>query len=149
LEIYGLNTLAGKIKVDFRSNVPIYLQVARQVERLVSRGELKPGDQLPTVRELATELRINFNTVTRAYHVLDDAWIISTQRGRGTYIWEEPNEATMQAMRQKTIQELAAGFLREAQALGYSDQEAVEALQDIIRTGSSAPEWIRAEEETM
>ena len=78
-----MNPLAGKIKLDFRSNEPIYLQIARQVEQLVAKGELKLGDQLPTVRELATELRINFNTVGRAYRVLDETRLISTQRGSG------------------------------------------------------------------
>jgi GntR family transcriptional regulator len=53
-----LNTLGGKIHIDFRSNEPIYLQIAQQIEQLISQGELKLGDQLPTVRQLATELRI-------------------------------------------------------------------------------------------
>jgi GntR family transcriptional regulator len=64
----------------------------RQIEELVTAGFFKPGDQLPTVREMAIDLRINFSTVARAYRILDEKRLISTQRGRGTYI-EEPTAA--------------------------------------------------------
>ena len=59
-----------RITLDFHSKAPIYTQIVEQVEKLVGAGELKPGDQLPTVRELAADLRINFNTVARAYRLL-------------------------------------------------------------------------------
>jgi GntR family transcriptional regulator len=84
-----LDTLTGQIRLDFRSQEPIYLQIVRQVEKLVHDGALKPGDQLPTVRQMAIDLRINFSTVARAYRILDEQRLISTQRGRGTYIWDE------------------------------------------------------------
>ena len=124
-----MNTLAGKIRVDFRSGEPIYLQIARQIEQLVAQGDLKLGDQLPTVRELATELRINFNTVTRAYKVLDESRVISTQRGRGTYIWEEPPG---DELRQKGLQELARAYLDEVNRLGYTGTEARQALEALL-----------------
>ncbi len=124
-----MNPLTGKIKLDFRSNEPIYLQIARQVEQLVVKGELKLGDQLPTVRELATELRINFNTVGRAYRVLDETRLISTQRGRGTYIWEEPTEETMTQLRKKSLEELARTYRDQISQLGYSLEDAIEELR--------------------
>jgi GntR family transcriptional regulator len=130
-----LNQLSGKITLDFRSNVPIYLQIANQVEQLVAKGELKLGDQLPTVRELATELRINFNTVGRAYHVLDETRLISTQRGRGTYIWEEPTEETMKQLKKKSLEELARNYLDETLRMGYSLEDALEELKRIQTTG--------------
>jgi GntR family transcriptional regulator len=131
-----LNRLSGKIILDFRDNLPLYLQIARQIEQLVAKGELQLGDQLPTVRELATELRINFNTVGRAYRVLDETHLISTQRGRGTYIWEQPTPETMQQLRQKSLEELAQAYFNQTQQLGYSAQEAVEFLQQVIQTGA-------------
>jgi GntR family transcriptional regulator len=79
-----LNKVTDKVQIDFRSDEPIYLQIARQIEELVGNGELNVGDQLPTVREMAADLSINFNTVARAYRLLDESRIISTQRGRGT-----------------------------------------------------------------
>ena len=83
-----LTPLVSRIRLDFRSGVPIYTQVMEQIEQLVEAGVLQPGDQLPTVRALAQELRVNFNTIARAYRLLDEAGIISTQQGRGTYILE-------------------------------------------------------------
>lgn len=131
-----MNPLTGKITLDFHAEEPIYLQIARQVEQLVSKGELKLGDQLPTVRELATELRINFNTVARAYHVLDETRLISTQRGRGTYIWEEPTEETMKQLRKKSLEELSNRYLNEVSQLGYALDDAVEELKRINQAGS-------------
>jgi GntR family transcriptional regulator len=126
-----VNPLTGKIKLDFRSNEPIYLQIARQVEQLVVKGELKLGDQLPTVRELATELRINFNTVGRAYRVLDESRLISTQRGRGTYIWEQPTEETMRQLKKKSLEELTQAYRREIAELGYNLEDAIEELKRV------------------
>ena len=131
-----MNRLSGKITLDFRSGEPLYLQIARQMEQLVTQGELKLGDQLPTVRELATELRINFNTVGRAYHVLDETRLLSTQRGRGTYIWEEPTEETMKQLKKKSLEELARSYLNETLRLGYSLEDALEELKRIQTTGA-------------
>ena len=133
-----MNRLTGKISLDFRSDEALYLQIANQVQQLVARGELKLGDQLPTVRELATELRINFNTVGRAYRVLDETHLISTQRGRGTYIWEEPTEETMRQLKQKSLEELARTFLEEAGRIGFSVEDAIEAIK-LIRSDSPQP----------
>ena len=133
-----MNSLANKIQLDFRSSEPLYLQITRQMQQLVVSGGLKTGDQLPTVRELATELRINFNTVARAYRLLDETRLISTQRGRGTYIWEQPSEETMKQTREKSLAELARNFLNEAEKLGYSLEEALEELKFIHSTGDPA-----------
>jgi GntR family transcriptional regulator len=130
-----LNTLTGRISLDFRSDEPIYMQIVRQVEGLVSQGILKPGTQLPTVRELAIDLRINFSTVARAYRILDEKRLISTQRGRGTYIWEEPTEETMNQFKKKSLEELARNYLNETLRLGYSLEDALEELKHIHQAG--------------
>ena len=78
-----------EIEVDFQSGIPLYEQIAHQVLELIEDGVLKPGDQLPTTRELAVKLGVNFNTVARAYRMLDQGEIISTQHGRGTFILEQ------------------------------------------------------------
>jgi GntR family transcriptional regulator len=105
------------------------------VQRLVLSGELKVGDQLPTVRELATELRINFNTVARAYRTLDETRLISTQRGRGTYIWEAPSVEGVESLRHKSLQALARNYFSEAARLGYSPEQIEEALETLLREG--------------
>ena len=73
-----------EIEILFQSGVPLYEQIAHQVLELIEAGVLNPGDQLPTIRELAAKLNINFNTVARAYRMLDQGEIISTQHGRGS-----------------------------------------------------------------
>ena len=132
-----MNHLIEKIKLDFRSDEPLYLQIAHQVEQLVAAGELALGDQLPTVRELAAELRVNFNTVGRAYRVLDESKLISTQRGRGTYIWEEPDPESLRVLRRKTLEELAAAYLERSGQLGCTPAEALAALEEAARRSQS------------
>lgn len=111
------------IQLDFRSGQPIYLQIVEQIRKLVAGGELKQGDQLPTVRQLATELRVNFNTVARAYRLLDEAGLISTQQGRGTYIWEAPSPETLHILRQQSLEGLTREYLAEAAHLSYTPDE--------------------------
>ena len=94
------------LQLDFRSGLPIYIQIMNQIENQVIIGKLQPGDQLPTVRSLATELRVNFNTVARAYRILDEARIISTQQGRGTYITEIPPPEVKEKLRAENLEDI-------------------------------------------
>ena len=112
-----------QITLDFRSGQPIYIQIMDQIRRMVANGELKRGDQLPTVRQLAAELRVNWNTVARAYRLLDEAGLISTQRGRGTYIWETPSEEIIHRLRKQGLEGLTHHFLAEAARQGFSPHE--------------------------
>lgn len=125
-----MKSLSERIQLDFRSSEPIYLQIVRQIENLVRQGVLKSGDQLPTVRALATELRINFSTVARAYHILDDQRLISTQRGRGTYIWEPPSAEDVSRSAQLSLDILTRQFWRDARKLGFSDDEIAHMLNE-------------------
>lgn len=112
------------LALDFRSGVPIYTQIVEQVEARVMSGALRPGDQLPTVRQLASELRVNFNTVARAYRILDEAGLISTQQGRGTYILEQPSPNAAAALRHEVLSALTRRWLADAARLGYTPAEA-------------------------
>ena len=111
------------ILLDFRSRQPIYLQIVEQVRELLARGELKQGAQLPTVRQLATALGINFNTVARAYRLLDDTGLISTQQGRGTYIWDAPTAETVSHLRQQSLEGLTLDYLAEVARLSYTPDQ--------------------------
>ena len=111
------------ISIDLRSDIPIYLQIVEGVRQQLASGELKPGDQLPTVRALASDLRINFNTVSRAYRILDEAGIISTQQGRGTYILEMPPPEVAERLRLESLDALSRHYLRQAKRLGFSFEE--------------------------
>src|SRR5512138_2917352 len=99
------------LEIDFRSGIPIYLQVVERIKERLAVGRLKPGDQLPTVRSLALDLRVNFNTVARAYRILDEAGIISTQQGRGTYILDAPPPDVTERMRQEALRDLTRRYI--------------------------------------
>lgn len=117
------------LTLDFRSGLPIYVQIMEEIRKMVASGELEQGDQLPTVRQLATELRINWNTVARAYKLLDEVGLISTQQGRGTYIWEAPSEEVTTQLRQQALDGLSKRFLAEASRLGSTSKEVREVLE--------------------
>jgi GntR family transcriptional regulator len=125
-----MKSLIDRIHLDFRSGTPIYTQIVEQVKQQVICGALKPGDQLPTVRALALELRVNFNTVARAYRLLDEAGIISTQQGRGTFILEVPPPEQTDKLRQQTLEILTRDYLNEALRLGTSPEEILKALKE-------------------
>lgn len=110
------------INLDFGSNDPIYAQIVDQVRHQLTTGELVPGDQLPTVRQLASELRINFNTIARAYRLLDEAGLISTQRGRGTYLLEY-DEAKGKKARKESIEEQLNRTFQSLIRQGYDYEE--------------------------
>jgi len=122
------------IQLDFRSGQPIYMQIVEQVRQLIVQGELKPGDQLPTVRQLAADLRVNFNTVARAYRLLDEAGLISTQHGRGTYVWEMPDEETSRRLRWQGLREMCEQFVQEVFQLGYTLDELSQEFENALNT---------------
>jgi GntR family transcriptional regulator len=128
-----LNQLTKHIKLDFRSEVPLYIQIMQQIEHLIATQELKVGDQLPTVRELATDLKINWNTVARAYRSLDEANLISTQRGRGTYVWEKPSEETLRKIHQESLEALTRHFLSNAAQQGFTPQEVDDCFRSFLQ----------------
>lgn len=115
--------------LDFRSGVPSYVQIVEQVQTFLANGELKPGDQLPTVRQLASELSINFNTIARAYRMLDEAGLISTQQGRGTYLLDQPSAEAVQKLKQESLELQAKRFLKSLAKQGFSVEESQQTIQ--------------------
>src|ERR1700689_5244584 len=77
------------LKLDLRSGVPVYRQIIDQVMGGIAAGTLRPGDQLPTVRQLAVDLAINPNTVVRAYRELEIREVLTTQQGTGTFLTDK------------------------------------------------------------
>ena len=126
------------LQIDFRSGLPIYTQIVNQVQAQVVSGKLQHDDQLPTVRALAEELRINFNTVARAYRILDEARIISTQQGRGTFITEIPPPKVTARLRRESLEALTQRYIGEALRLGFSKSEIRQMVSDQLKIWKEA-----------
>jgi GntR family transcriptional regulator len=122
------------LQLDFHSGLPIYTQIVNQIQSQLANGILKPGDQLPTVRALASELRVNFNTVARAYRILDEVRIISTQQGRGTFITEKPPPEVSEKLRHESLSALTKRFITEALRLGFSEREVSQMVRDSLKS---------------
>ena len=121
------------ITIEFQSGIPIYEQIAHQVLELIETGELEDGDQLPTTRELAAQLGVNFNTVARAYRMLDRGSVISTQHGRGTYILKSSSLKQGKSTSPDTIEDLTRFYLRKAAYLGFKQEEIQACFDKIVR----------------
>lgn len=119
-----------EIQVDLESGVPIYMQLVDRIKQMVVSGHLQPGQQLPTIRQLAADLRINYNTVGRAYSILDEEGVISTQQGRGTYITRRLDEVQLRKLRLDKLRGMIGGAVHEARALGYELQEIEAVFQE-------------------
>lgn len=124
--------------LDFHSGLPIYAQIVNQIQSQLANGVLKPGDQLPTVRKMAQELRVNFNTVARAYRMLDEVRIISTQQGRGTYITKIPPLEVSEKLRHESLTALTHRFISEAYRLGFSEREVNQMVRDSLKSWNEA-----------
>ena len=128
------------LQIDFRLGLPIYAQIVNQVHAQIASGILQPGDQLPTVRALAEELRVNFNTVARAYRLLDEERIISTQQGRGTYITEIPPPKVSEKFRREALDELTKRYIEEAVRLEFSKSEIKHMVIDQLKDWTESQE---------
>ena len=111
-----------EFKLDARSGVPVYRQIIDQVLGGIAAGSLNPGDQLPTVRQLAVDLAINPNTVVRAYRELEIREVLATQQGTGTFITEKKPPAN-ELERRRRVTQLAGDLLARAGAEGITLQE--------------------------
>lgn len=80
------------IAIDYQSRTPIYVQIANEIEKCIIRGQLKPDDQMPSIRELASELGINPNTVKKSYSELENKNIIRSISTKGTFITSKIEE---------------------------------------------------------
>jgi len=131
-----------EIEIEFQSGIPLYEQIAHQVLELIESGELGPGDQLPTTRQLAVKLGINFNTVARAYRMLDQGEIISTQHGRGTFILEQRDKKGARKQKVENIEELTRFYLRKATYLGFEPEEIRSCFEEMVerKDGKKAKE---------
>jgi GntR family transcriptional regulator len=108
------------LTVDPRSGVPIYLQIIEQIKRSVALGVLAPGEQLPTVKQLALDLTVNPNTVARAYRELERDEVIETAVGRGSFVRSNGTAQSASAAANDVATEALTQAIREAKSVGLT-----------------------------
>jgi len=113
---------------------PIYVQIGENVRRLMARGELNPGDRLPSARDLAQVLGVNPNTVVHAYQMLEIEGVIETRRGLGTFVRAD---APVRTTKQQMLQKAAKRYAQEIQALDVSKEVAISVLKEVIENVGS------------
>ncbi len=116
--------------VDSDSPTPIYAQLDRSIRGAIATGELEPGSQLPTVRQLAVDLVVNANTVAKVYAQLERDGMLETRRGVGTFVRESPSPQASRANRERELSELIRQFVGEAALLGFTIPELIIQLSD-------------------
>jgi len=113
-------------RLDSSSGVPFYRQIIDQVLLAVADGRLKPGTQLPTVRQLAVDLSVNLNTVAKAYREMEIRGIVETQQGTGTFVAARSGAKSRE--RRKALQDLVDRLIANGEALGIPMEDLLEAL---------------------
>lgn len=128
--------MLNKFRIE-NNGVPIYVQLREQILQAIGNGTLKPGEQLPTMRQVAVALKVDLNTVQRAYAALERDGVLATARGRGTFVAEKPRPVDP-ALRKANIENLAHKTIAVAQSLGVDPGEVGRAIIRILDEKSAA-----------
>ena len=116
--------------IDSQSGVPFYRQIIEQLKYAISRGELSPGDRLPTVRQLAVDLSVNPNTVVRAYRQLEIEGVLETQQGSGTFVGQARPEIG-QLERQRMLDQILTDMIARASSYGFTPTDLLDGLRQL------------------
>lgn len=119
-----------RLQVDTTSPLPIYAQTMEQIRKAIMGGQVSPGEQLPTVRQLAVELRINPNTVARVYRELEHQGLIATRQGRGTFVAVGQPRVSYDR-RKAELDRVARSAVGEAVILGFTSSDLIQAIREV------------------
>ena len=117
------------LSIDPQDPTPIYAQLERALRAGIATGRLEPGEQLPTVRQLAVDLRVNANTVARVYAELERAAVIETRRGVGSFISATPAQARPPREHERRLRAFVTRVLADADTAGFALDEVIAALR--------------------
>ncbi len=123
-----MTTAQQVFRLDSSTGVPFYRQIIDQVLLAVADGRLRPGTQLPTVRQLAVDLSVNLNTVAKAYREMEIRGIVQTQQGTGTFIAARTGAKSRE--KRKALQDLVDRLIANGEALGIPIEDLVDALAE-------------------
>lgn len=118
--------------IEFDNNLPIYIQIMNYIKGEIVTGKLMPGDKILSVRELASEMQINPNTVQRTFQELEREEIVETRRGMGRYVTS--NEDTILTIKKEMAKDVLERFIRGMQDLGFQGEDILAAVAESIRS---------------
>jgi len=119
------------MRINIDVSMPIYQQIIDEIKRAVARGDLRPGDKLPSHRDMAREIQVNPNTVQRAYREMEQEKLVATLRGQGTFISDDP--MLIDKIKREMADNSVSSFVREMVALGFTPEKIVSLVADRIR----------------
>lgn len=114
--------------MEYSAGIPIYLQVIRNLQKKMIKGELKPGDKMPSNRELAVLYKVNQNTAARIYREMESEGYCYTKRGIGTFVSEE--ESMVENLKKEMAQEVLRNFMREMKDLGFQKNDIIDRITE-------------------
>jgi len=118
---------------DFEASKPIYIQIIEKINQRIIRGEIKPGDKLPSVREMAIQSGVNPNTIQRSYTEMERMGVVETKRGQGTFVVEQ--EGIVNKLKQSMQTEVIEQFVKSMEELGFSNQQMLNGLKNYLEEG--------------
>ena len=127
----------GRDDMEYSAGTPIYLQVIRELQKKMIKGELKPGDKMPSNRELAVLYKVNQNTAARIYREMESEGYCYTKRGIGTFVSEE--ESMFENLKKEMADEVLHNFMREMKDLGFKKDDIIVRITDNF----SESQWMR------
>ena len=116
------------MKIDFDASKPIYEQVIDGIKKQIARGEIEPGDKLPSQREMAKEIQVNPNTIQRAYREMELLDLVETKRGRGTFIKDD--DKVIKEINEQMAHAAVKRFIDEMISIGFKKEEVINLLKE-------------------
>ncbi|WP_234124785.1 GntR family transcriptional regulator [Clostridium hydrogenum] len=119
--------------MKFDNKIPIYMQIINSIKIDIINGKVKPGDKLPSIREMAVNYKVNPNTLQRVYQELEREDITYTQRGTGSFIKEDGN--MVKSLKKEMAREVIENFIQSIKSFGFSDDEIVNVIRERLEGG--------------
>ncbi|MFA9399007.1 MAG: GntR family transcriptional regulator [Clostridiaceae bacterium] len=119
--------------MDFKNNIPIYIQIIELIEKDIINEKIKCGEQLPSVRDMSVKYKVNPNTIQKVFKELERKDIVFTKRGMGTFVKEDCN--MVEILKENMATELMGNFLKSMEELGFNDEEIVGNLKKVMDKG--------------
>lgn len=117
------------MKFEFDNNIPIYIQLVEQLKIYIISGNIKPGERLPSVRELALQTQVNPNTMQKALSELEDLKLVYTERTNGKYVTKD--EQLIEKLKREYADTLSNEYFSSMKSIGFSELDAIEYLKEI------------------